>query len=305
MPPKVDIWMPLYIGDYLGDTAHLDAERSGAYLHLLMHYWKRGPLPDDIPATITIARLKGSDAPSIAQALLKEFFTKNGDGYWHQKRQDIEIAKWQDKSLKAQEKAKTAAGARWGKDATSIPPSSTLSTPQALHTQSPSPTPSPTPLSLTPPEPLEEKTKKQKTSKPKPEKPVDKRRLDFIEDLALHWKGFAKTKFVFDGADGTQTDLFLKAWPDLTREQWRNCLRNRRNSPGVIPTQRIYLWISRLGEYLNSPLNEYKQPVNGDGGLNAGLLNGKGGHNLVLSQGFDREEEYSGRTLENGDVQRS
>lgn len=146
MPPKVDIWMPLYIGDYLADTSHLDAERSGAYLHLLMHYWKRGPLPDDIPATISIAKLRGKDASSIAQALLDEFFMKNGDGCWHQKRQDIEREKWQGRKHSAVEKAKKAAAGRWG-DASSKP--------QALLEPCPLPSSSSSPLPL--PEPPEEK----------------------------------------------------------------------------------------------------------------------------------------------------
>ena len=38
-------WMPLYIADYLRDTAHLGALESGAYIHLIMHYWATGSLP--------------------------------------------------------------------------------------------------------------------------------------------------------------------------------------------------------------------------------------------------------------------
>lgn len=115
MSKNTDIWMPLYIGDYLADTSHLDAERSGAYLHLLMHYWRKGPLPNDIGAIVSITKLRAENAPSIAQALLNEYFFLNGDGRWHQGRADIEIEKWNDKRKKAQEKASIAAGARWGK----------------------------------------------------------------------------------------------------------------------------------------------------------------------------------------------
>lgn len=109
---KTDIWMPLAIGDYLADTAHLSTLEHGAYLLLLMHYWRKGPLPNDLAKIAQIAKLS-TDAWSIAQALLTDFFSLHDDGMYHQKRSDREIAKWQGKRKKAQEKASAAAQARW------------------------------------------------------------------------------------------------------------------------------------------------------------------------------------------------
>lgn len=40
-------WMPLWIGDYRGKTAHLGCLEHGAYLLLIMHYWITGGLPND------------------------------------------------------------------------------------------------------------------------------------------------------------------------------------------------------------------------------------------------------------------
>ncbi len=49
-------WMPLWVGDFLGDTAHLNAAETGAYLLLLIHLWLNGTLPNDDRKLARIAR---------------------------------------------------------------------------------------------------------------------------------------------------------------------------------------------------------------------------------------------------------
>lgn len=137
---KTDAWMPLWIGDYLADTQHLTRDEHGAYLLLLMAYWRNGgPIPDDDRRLASIVKASPKEWKALRPVML-EFFRVEGD-QWHQKRVDTELARSSDRSEKAASKAKKAAEARW-KECKSNAPSNAPSIPQALHKECPSPSPS-------------------------------------------------------------------------------------------------------------------------------------------------------------------
>ena len=62
-------WMPLYIADYLSDTQHLSATESGAYLHLLMHFWQHGELPTEDERLCRIAKVHPPHWGRVRKAL--------------------------------------------------------------------------------------------------------------------------------------------------------------------------------------------------------------------------------------------
>jgi len=138
---KTDIWMPIYIGDYLADTSRLTTEQHGAYLLLLMDYWRSGKLPNDDAVLMQITKLS-PNAWSNAQAILKQFFIIE-DGFLIHKRVEAELEKSLQNKTKSHNRAVAAAEARWGKnkDATSNA--------QAMPKQCPLPSPSPSSLSKT------------------------------------------------------------------------------------------------------------------------------------------------------------
>lgn len=73
-------WMPLYIGDYLGDTMHLSGPEHGAYLLLMMHSWRTGPLPKDSRALASIARTEMASWRRMEPTILA-FFEDTGSGF--------------------------------------------------------------------------------------------------------------------------------------------------------------------------------------------------------------------------------
>jgi uncharacterized protein YdaU (DUF1376 family) len=81
-------WMPLYVGDYLGDTGHLTTTQHGAYLLLMMHYWRKGELPDDDRQLSKIAKLPLKTWCEY-RPTLQDFFHQG----WKHKRIDAELQK--------------------------------------------------------------------------------------------------------------------------------------------------------------------------------------------------------------------
>lgn len=81
-------WMPLYVGDYLGDTGHLTTAQHGAYLLLMMHYWRKGELPDDDRQLSKITKLPLKTWCEY-RPTLQDFFHEG----WKHKRIDAELEK--------------------------------------------------------------------------------------------------------------------------------------------------------------------------------------------------------------------
>lgn len=103
--------MPLFVADYLADTAHLSATEHGAYLLLIMNYWQRGkPLPADDRKLARIARMSDVEWAD-ARSTLAEFFHEV-DGGWRHARIEEEMFVAQGKSAKAKASARASVAAR-------------------------------------------------------------------------------------------------------------------------------------------------------------------------------------------------
>lgn len=129
---KQDIWMPLYLGDYLASTTRLTTEQHGAYLLLIIDYFKHGPLPDDDRVLAQICRMN-ADAWSNARSILQAYF-KQSKGKWISNRIDEERIKASEKVEKYHARAVKAAEAKWNasRNASSNPASNASSIRQAM-----------------------------------------------------------------------------------------------------------------------------------------------------------------------------
>lgn len=96
-------WMPFYVADYLADTGHLTTIEHGAYLLLIMHYWRHEGLPEDQSSRASIVRMAPREWAKIE--------TKIGALFqgWKHKRIDAELAK-----AKLKSEARASAGQRGG-----------------------------------------------------------------------------------------------------------------------------------------------------------------------------------------------
>lgn len=105
-------FMQWYIGDYLRDTGHLNAEQHGAYLLLLGAMWVRdGSVPNDAAQLAQIARVERRRWPAV-WAVLSPFFIQDNDGGLTQKRLRQEIAKANEIGAKRRENGKLGGQAK-------------------------------------------------------------------------------------------------------------------------------------------------------------------------------------------------
>ena len=89
---RPNTWMPLYVADYLADTGHLSARQHGAYLLLIMHYWRTGkPLPTSVQHLFNICRLSVDQWAEDGEKVMA-FFALTPEGYTHKRIAD-EMAK--------------------------------------------------------------------------------------------------------------------------------------------------------------------------------------------------------------------
>ena len=71
---KIDIWMPVYIGDFHKDTTDFTTEMVGAYILLCLQHWYKGPFKDDEETLARITKLSAdrfrSDPPPLSWSTL-------------------------------------------------------------------------------------------------------------------------------------------------------------------------------------------------------------------------------------------
>ncbi len=94
-------YMPLYVADYLADTSHLTAAEHGAYLMLIMHYWRQGSLPTEDCILQRISRMTSREW-ARSRLTLAGFFSAD----WKHARIESEIAKAELKSARRAQSGK-------------------------------------------------------------------------------------------------------------------------------------------------------------------------------------------------------
>lgn len=141
---RPDTWMPLYVADYLADTGHLSTRQHGAYLLLIMHYWRTGKaLPTRVEHLFRICRLTNEEWSEDGEAVM-EFFDLTDGGYVHG-RVEKELQSAQEFIAKKAVAGKASAQARAQQRGNT--PSTPVATPDPTDGQlEPKTTPSPSPV---------------------------------------------------------------------------------------------------------------------------------------------------------------
>ena len=146
-------WMPVYIGDYLADTPHLNRAQHGSYLLLIFAMWRTGgTLPDDDRRLAAIAKATPKQWQED-KALIAELFVIE-NGAWRHKRVDKELAAASAFIVQRGAAGKASAEARRrqreGNDRSTSVEREGVREGQREGKTSPSPSPSPSTVTTTP-----------------------------------------------------------------------------------------------------------------------------------------------------------
>lgn len=135
---RVDVFMPLYVRDFLTSTFGWTAEERGHYLTLLMVAWDRGGLPAELDQ---IERL----SPGVASAwpLLEDKFPVDDDGMRRNPRMETHRTKCVALKEKRVNAAKRAAAAKAAAASAGANAGQTQGN-RGAHANHPTPTPTPT-----------------------------------------------------------------------------------------------------------------------------------------------------------------
>lgn len=100
-------WMPIYWGDYVRDTLHLNTFQHGCYLLLIAAYWIRGgPLPNDPKYLAQVCRTTQDKLARYGNPVLAMFTCE--DGLLVHKRIEKELLKVSARSATARANAKSS-----------------------------------------------------------------------------------------------------------------------------------------------------------------------------------------------------
>ncbi len=142
---KVDVYMPLYVRDFLTSTIGWTACERGHYLTLLMLQWDRDGLPADLEAIDRLSPGVGDVWP-----MLQDKFPVDPDG----KRRNARLEEHRDRAVqlrrKRSEAGKAAAAARAGSSNRSTNVHQTFNDRSSIDNHPPSPSPSPSDAGISP-----------------------------------------------------------------------------------------------------------------------------------------------------------
>lgn len=109
---------PRHVGDFIRDTVGLSLAERGAYTALLDQYYaSEKPLPLDSRERYRMAGAVTKAERSAVDYVVGRYFKEQADG-WHQKRADLEIEAYRERSAKARD----SVGVRWSKRNTFVLP---------------------------------------------------------------------------------------------------------------------------------------------------------------------------------------